>query len=565
MPVKAGEGYVDLIPKVSPRFTSQVRAQLSTAGKQGASAFQSAFSGATKQLGALGIGGGGLGVLFGAASVGAVVAGIKKVADETAAYAGEVRSVKAVTGATAEDSSRLVAILHDLGIEASTVGRPFLTLSQNVSSSTDKFHGLFSESELAKFRGQDLSRTVLDIGDKFKTLEDPLERNQLLVDAFGKRGAALRPIFSASREELERFARTAERAGLIFNDEQLAQAREYQIAVRELEETFHGLTIQAGRFFIPIVTDVLKDINTIVLGIEDGVRRTDSAIDQLFDLPRGTTGRNFSEFIRSLIIPDIKLPDSLTGVGLLAPPKASDERWAEWARVAQAAARGASGDIANAEAQTRDLNRELDLVDPKTLEELELAAGKNKDAASRLGEAYKLAFSIADKAAAEFDKRLEELVPQLGEVFKAVKIEGFEEADPEAEAKARDDLSAAQDRLAKAEQRLNDVRKNSKSTDIDIATAEHAVDDPGHEKRLRRREWLRSGRRLRLRVHRLAGGSVVPHVAASSLLAVDLRLVLLARPVCGRSRSDGSVAGRKEGTREHAPQQGPQETEHAGG
>lgn len=93
MVAKVGAGYIDVFAKLNQsQLGSEIKGKLGAAGAQSGSSFSKAFGeklkgglkGAFSSLSGLGIGGGGLGSLLGAASIGGVVAGVKKVADETA-------------------------------------------------------------------------------------------------------------------------------------------------------------------------------------------------------------------------------------------------------------------------------------------------------------------------------------------------------------------------------------------------------------------------------------------------------------------------------------------------
>lgn len=427
MVIKAGEGFVELFGHLNEaQVQREVTTKLGAAGRLAGSSFQNAFTGKLKAAGELIKGNP---ELFGAAiAIGGVFA-LKKVADATAAYAGEVRGLRETVGGTAEDSSRLVAVFHALGIETDTAQRPLLTLADNLHKGGGKLKDFFDAAEIARFRNQDLSKTLVDLGDKYKSIHDPIDRDAFVVAALTKRGLALRPVLAANREEIQKFAKDAQLQGLIFNDKQIADARSYQIAVRELGETFKGLEVRLGKEAIPEITNTLSAVNQGILKGEDLAGRFSRALDHLPGPLRALVNLN----------PLKKYNDTVLHV-IFGTDKAK--------------------------ASTDSLHQSMD--------QIEESATSDEKAAKLLQAALKDAFDISDKAAQAFEKRLDALIPKLGETFQDVKI-GSVDTSAEGQATAADKLKSAQDRLASAEDHLAKVRAQKKHTATDIAAAERGI------------------------------------------------------------------------------------------
>jgi hypothetical protein len=200
--------------------------------------------------------------------VGLVVA-LKSAADVAASMAGEIRKLQGVTGATAEDASRLRAEFVHFGIDVDTGGASLVRFSKNLEEGGPKFKAWFTEAQLADMKGQDLTKDLPLLAEKYQTLGTAVERNTFLLDTFGKGGTALRPILSANADEIVRVGKEADKLGLTFSQQGLADAKSYTMAQRDLGEAFKGLEVSVGKSAMPALTDFMRSIVTGVEKIKD--------------------------------------------------------------------------------------------------------------------------------------------------------------------------------------------------------------------------------------------------------------------------------------------------------
>jgi hypothetical protein len=237
-----------------------------------------ALSNLTGQLGGLfgGAGGGGaLGAGIAAASTGAaalatfIASGVSGFLD----LAKQVDDFRRITGLTAEDASRLVAVFDDVGVEASAASAAIFQLEKRLGSSTALLGG-FGIQVARTVTGQtDMVETILRIGDAYKGLADPVQKAQLLTTAFGKTGASIAPLLERPREVIESMFDSAERTNQIFSSADLLMARQYREAIDDLQDSFRGLQIEAGQNLIPFLVDaaslatkLLGRVNDVVAG-----------------------------------------------------------------------------------------------------------------------------------------------------------------------------------------------------------------------------------------------------------------------------------------------------------
>lgn len=223
---------------------------------------------AGKGLGETGAGAAGLagpiGIGVGAA-VGLAVA-LNAAAGVAASTAGEIRKLQGATGASAEDASRLRHEFVHFGVDIDSGTAGLVRFSKGLDEGPAKFKQWFTEAELSRMKGQDLTKDLTLLAEKYQSLSSPIERNTFLLDVFGKGGTALRPILAANAEEIARVGREADKLGLTFGKEGLAQAKAYTLAQRDMGEAFKGIEVTAGRGAIPAITNFLHAITT---GIQD--------------------------------------------------------------------------------------------------------------------------------------------------------------------------------------------------------------------------------------------------------------------------------------------------------
>lgn len=169
---------------------------------------------------------------------------------------GEIRKFQRVSGATAEDASKLVAAFHVLGIDSDSAAAAIFQLSRRIESSGDKLAALGVTVARTKTGTVDVVETLLNVGDAYKATEDPAKRANLVFQAFGRGGAPIIPILGKTRTELEEIFRAAERHGLIFSQEQIDKGKEFAATTAELGESFKGLQVEVGERLVPVLSDL---------------------------------------------------------------------------------------------------------------------------------------------------------------------------------------------------------------------------------------------------------------------------------------------------------------------
>lgn len=185
-------------------------------------------------------------------------------AQQFVALASEVRNFQRASGASAEESSRFVAALDDLGISSELGAGALFKLGKKAADGGADLAKLGIEVAHAKDGTVDLTETLLNAADAYAAQPDPAKRAELAFAAFGKQGQALVPILEQGRKGLEAFFKGADSGRQIFSPEDLAKARKYELAIDDLQDTFRGLKLEAGEAILPFLNALATGTTKVV-------------------------------------------------------------------------------------------------------------------------------------------------------------------------------------------------------------------------------------------------------------------------------------------------------------
>lgn len=178
--------------------------------------------------------------------------GVRAFADTTA----EIRKFQRATGEGAQDSSRWVYAANQMGISVDTLSTGMVRFGRNIVEHRDKLNA-WGVSVATNDRGTtSLTGTLLNLAEAYQKNQDPAQRNAMVLELIGKSGASLIPILQRGKEGLQEFFDEAEAHGLVFDDEQLKQGRDFTLSMKNLAEAGKGLEIQLGQGLVPVLTDL---------------------------------------------------------------------------------------------------------------------------------------------------------------------------------------------------------------------------------------------------------------------------------------------------------------------
>jgi len=185
---------------------------------------------------------------------------IKKVLDETVgslvAYADQVRSVQNATGASAEDSSKLIQILDDQKIS-------YEQLEKAIQKS-----GKAYDFSIAGIAG---------MSDQYLKLGNEQDRAAFMQERFGKQWISFIPIMQQGGKAIKDAANNVE-ASLILRQKAVDAAREYEIGMDNLNDSIMGVKISLGQQFIPAVNQVVDGMNVWIRAIQIAKQNNDGGL-----------------------------------------------------------------------------------------------------------------------------------------------------------------------------------------------------------------------------------------------------------------------------------------------
>lgn len=210
--------------------------------------------------------GGTMGVAIGAGAAAGLAAvvelGIKGISSFVN-LAGEVRSFQRIAGDSAEDASKLVAVLKDVGIDAATGAAGVFKLNRQIAQHSDVLKADGIEIARNKDGSVDLSNTLLNVGDAYKAAGGGSAGATVAFDAFGKSGAALIPILGLSREKLQEFYAAAAAHGEILSQQDLDKAKQFKLSLHDLSEALGGLERSIGSRAVPFLATMAQGVAKI--------------------------------------------------------------------------------------------------------------------------------------------------------------------------------------------------------------------------------------------------------------------------------------------------------------
>lgn len=206
----------------------------------------------------------------GGAALGGLIAGVGKAVGTFVELASEVRLFQRASGASAEESSRFVAVLDDMNISTETGAKAIFKMSREIGQGGDALEKFGVKVAKTSDGNKDITGTLLNVADAYTKMHDPAERAALVQAAFGRAGAELIPILEKGRKGLKDFFADAEKHGQIFSQDDLDKARALELAYDDLKDTVRGFALAIGKDAVPAVTG-LTNLLTGLLNVSEKI------------------------------------------------------------------------------------------------------------------------------------------------------------------------------------------------------------------------------------------------------------------------------------------------------
>lgn len=372
-------------------------------------------------------------------AAGAAVAGVAALGAAAAGsvlaftgLAGEIRRFKNLSGATAEEASSFVAVLDDFGISSETGANALFLMGRNASANEKKLRQMGAEIARNADGTVNLTETTLNVADAFAATNDPAKRAQLAMLAFGRQGRELIPILAQGRDGLDKFFESAQQDRQIFSDEDLRKAREFDLAVDNLQDAAGGLARELGSALVPAVTAVADALAGMVRGLGSAGENIDSFLDKTPVL------KQLNDAFRALVTQNREFNDFL--------------------------ASGAKGSFNDYLAGLA----ELESKSAGAADGLSATGDAGEEAADGLNAAAAAAIEAGKAFAQDFAARVEAFTPKFGETFvkESEKASGGSKRAGDAAERLAEVEERGAERIADARRRINEtVRENARRSE----------------------------------------------------------------------------------------------------
>lgn len=223
------------------------------------------------------------------AGVGVVGIGAK-LAKEAIQWDVAVKKLSGITGATAKETSELLAVANYMGVAMEDSAGAFAKFSKNVGAAKEKMEVARAEGKLGTDIFSKLGYTLEDIQGKntvevFKMIQERLrgmkdgaEKTRVEMELFGRTGYQMHAMLNMSAEQMDKVAERAKAMGLIIDDETAAKSAKLNRELKDLENTGKRLAVSIGHELVPVFNDYAKGVLDVAKEFESMTAEQKEAI-----------------------------------------------------------------------------------------------------------------------------------------------------------------------------------------------------------------------------------------------------------------------------------------------
>ena len=223
------------------------------------------------------------------AGVGVVGIGAR-LAKEAIQWDVAVKKLSGITGATAKETSELLAVANYMGVAMEDSAGAFAKFSKNVGAAKEKMEVARAEGKLSTDIFSKLGYTLEDIQDKntvevFKMIQERLrgmkdgaEKTRVEMELFGRTGYQMHAMLNMSAEQMDKVAERAKAMGLIIDDDAASKSAKLNRELKDLENTGKRLAVSIGHELVPVFNDYAKGVLDVAKEFESMTAEQKEAI-----------------------------------------------------------------------------------------------------------------------------------------------------------------------------------------------------------------------------------------------------------------------------------------------
>lgn len=223
------------------------------------------------------------------AGVGVVGLGAK-LAKEAIQWDVAVKKLSGITGATAKETSELLAVANYMGVAMEDSAGAFAKFSKNVGAAKEKMEVAQAEGKLGtdifsklgytleQIQGKNTVEVFKMIQERLRGMKDGAEKTRVEMELFGRTGYQMHAMLNMSAEQMDKVAERAKAMGLIIDDETAAKSAKLNRELKDLENTGKRLAVSIGHELVPVFNDYANGVLDVAKEFESMTAEQKEAI-----------------------------------------------------------------------------------------------------------------------------------------------------------------------------------------------------------------------------------------------------------------------------------------------
>ena len=223
------------------------------------------------------------------AGVGVVGLGAK-LAKEAIQWDVAVKKLSGITGATAKETSELLAVANYMGVAMEDGAGAFAKFSKNVATAKESMANAASQGKestsvldklgltLNQVSGKNTVEIFKLIQERLRGMKDGAEKTKIEMELFGRTGYQMHAMLNMSAEQMDKVAERAKAMGLIIDDETAAKSAKLNRELKDLENTGKRLAVSIGHELVPVFNDYAKGVLDVAKEFESMTAEQKEAI-----------------------------------------------------------------------------------------------------------------------------------------------------------------------------------------------------------------------------------------------------------------------------------------------
>lgn len=223
------------------------------------------------------------------AGVGVVGIGAK-LAKEAIQWDVAVKKLSGITGATAKETSELLAVANYMGVAMEDSAGAFAKFSKNVGAAKEKMEVARAEGKLGtdifsklgytleQIQGKNTVEVFKMIQERLRGMKDGAEKTRVEMELFGRTGYQMHAMLNMSAEQMDKVAERAKAMGLIIDDDTAAKSAKLNRELKDLENTGKRLAVSIGHELVPVFNDYAKGVLDVAKEFESMTAEQKEAI-----------------------------------------------------------------------------------------------------------------------------------------------------------------------------------------------------------------------------------------------------------------------------------------------